>query len=280
MSRAVQSRMLSKLTAGWPFGPSSWQQKEGRILESFNLEGRVALVTGSARGLGFEIARGMAKAGARVIINGTNADNLLRACERLEEIGIEVRASCFDVSNEARATEEVEKIYSEAGRFDILVNNVGIRMREPLEKIGSDDLRHMLDVDLVSAFALSKAAAPLMAQGSYGRIVNISSVAALRGFRNDAAYIIVKGAMNAMTRSLAAEFGPSGITCNAIMPGGFLTESNEHFKSSPRREMFRAMPLGRPGDPEEIAGAAVFLASPASSYVTGICMAVDGGASL
>jgi gluconate 5-dehydrogenase len=118
-----------------------------------------------------------------------------------------------------------------------------------------------------------------MARGGYGRIINISSVAALRARRGDAAYIVVKGAMNAMTRSLAAEFGLLGITCNAIMPGGFLTETNEHLKSPEAREMFKArMPLGRAGEPAEIAGPAVFLASPAASYVTGICLAVDGGA--
>lgn len=255
-----------------------WQ--EGLILDQFNLEGRVALVTGSARGLGFEIACGMAKASASVVINGTNEANLQAALGRLEARGAQARTSCFDVSDEVRSAEAIEAIFAEHGSLDILVNNVGVRMREPLEKIGNDELRHMLNVDLVSAFSLSKLAAPIMAQGGYGRIINISSVAALRGFRNDAAYIIAKGGMNAMTRALAAEFGPSGITCNVIMPGGFLTESNSHFHSSPRREMFKAMPLGRPGNPSEIAGAAVFLASAAASYVTGVCMAVDGGASL
>ena len=249
------------------------------MLEPFSLEGRVALVTGSARGLGFEIARGMLAAGARVFINGTNDANLQSALGRLTEFGSRVQAKCFDVSDEAASEEAVGAIHSENGRLDILVNNVGIRMREPIEKIGSEDLRRMLDVDLVSAYALSKLCAPLMAEGGYGRIINISSVAALRGFKGDAAYIIVKGAMNAMTRSFAAEFGPL-VTCNAIMPGGFSTESNPHFKDSPRREMFKGLALGRPGDPSEIAGPAVFLASPVASYVTGLCMAVDGGASL
>ena len=151
-------------------------------------------------------------------------------------------------------------------------------MREPLASIGSDELRHMLNVDLVSAFSLAKLAAPIMARGGYGRIINISSVAAMRGRRGDAAYIIAKGGMNAMTRSLAAEFGPMGITCNAIMPGGFLTETNENLKSPAMQQMFKErMPLGRAGEPPEIAGPAVFLASPAASYVTGICLPVDGG---
>jgi gluconate 5-dehydrogenase len=249
------------------------------MLEKFELTGRVALVTGSARGLGFEIAHGMAAAGARVFVNGTSEERLHDAVKRLGKRGVEVFPACFDVTNEALAAEWIEHIRHHTGRLDILVNNVGIRMREPLEAIGSAALRRMLDVDLVAAFALTKLAAPLMAAGGYGRIINISSVAALRGRVGDAAYIIAKGGMNAMTRSLAAELGPLGITCNAIMPGGFLTETNENLKTPAAQQMFKTrMPLGRAGDPPEIAGPAVFLASPAASYVTGACLAVDGGA--
>jgi gluconate 5-dehydrogenase len=248
------------------------------MLEEFSLAGRVALVTGSTRGLGFEIARGMAAAGARVYVNGTNAERLKRAVERLAALGVTAHPACFDVSDEPLAASTIERIFAESGRLDILVNNVGIRMREPLEKIGGAELRRMLEVDLVSAFSLAKLAAPLMARGGYGRIINISSVAALRGRQGDAAYIIAKGGMNAMTRSLAAEFGPLGVTCNAIMPGGFLTEANENLRTPAMQQMFRTrMPLGRAGDPPEIAGPAVFLASPAASYVTGICLPVDGG---
>lgn len=250
------------------------------MLQQFELTGRVALVTGSARGLGFEMARGMAAAGARVYINGTSEERLLGAVKRLRELDVEVHPACFDVSDEVLAKDWIERIYVESGRLDILVNNVGIRMREPLETIGADELRRMLNVDLVSAFALAKLAAPLMERGGFGRIINVSSVAALRARRGDVAYIIAKGGMNSMTRALAAEFGPMGITCNALMPGGFLTETNEHLKSPEARASFKGrMPLGRAGEPPEIAGPAVFLASEAASYVTGVCFAVDGGAS-
>ncbi|MDG2004244.1 MAG: SDR family oxidoreductase [Novosphingobium sp.] len=244
----------------------------------FNLEGRVALVTGSARNLGFEIARGFAEAGAKVYINGTNEGRLQEAAEQLAGLGLTVHPALFDVSDEALASQEMERIFAESGRLDILVNNVGIRMREPLDKIGSSELRRMLDIDLVSAFSLSKLAAPLMERGGYGRIINMGSIGGERGRKGDAAYIIVKGGMHAMTKSLCAELGPMGITVNTILPGGFLTAGNENLRSDAMREMFKArMPLGRAGDPAEIAGAAIFLASPASSYVTGIALPVDGG---
>jgi len=249
------------------------------MLNPFQLDGRVALVTGSARGLGFEIARGLAAAGATVYVNGTSEERLQAAVERLAKMGVKTQPACFDVTDEAAVTNALKAIVATTARLDILVNNVGVRLREPLANIGSGELRTMLNVDLVAAFALAKLAAPLMARGGYGRIINISSVAALRGRAGDAAYIIAKGGINAMTRSFAAEFGPMGITCNAVMPGGFLTESNENLKSPAMQQMFRdTMPLGRAGEPPEIAGPVVFLASPAASYVTGVCLAVDGGA--
>lgn len=244
----------------------------------FSLDGRVALVTGSARNLGFEIARGFAEAGATVYLNGTHEGRLNAAVESLANEGLTAHPALFDVSDEAQAEAAIERIVAEHGRFDILVNNVGIRMREPIEKIGSAELRHMLDVDLVSAFALSKLAAPRMAKSGYGRIINMGSVGGERGRRGDAAYIVVKGGMHAMTKSLCAEFGPMRITVNAILPGGFLTVGNENLATEAMQQMFRTrMPLGRTGNPPEIAGAAIFLASPASSYVTGILLPVDGG---
>lgn len=248
------------------------------VIDNFRLDGRVATVTGASRGLGLEIARALGSAGARIYINGTDEGRLGAAVDRLGRDGVVALPACFDVSDADAAKASVDRIFATEGRLDILVNNVGVRMRRPLEEIGATELRHMLDVDLVSAFSLSKFVAPMMADASYGRIINISSVAALRAKRNDAAYIIVKGAMNAMTRSLACEFGRSGITCNAIMPGPFLTESNPHMRTPEMQQMFsEKSPLGRAGEPWEIAGPAVFLASPAASFVTGVCLAVDGG---
>ena len=245
----------------------------------FRLDGRVALVTGSARNLGYEIAKAYAGAGATVYVNGTHEGRLQAAVESLATQGLTVRPALFDVTDEALTAKEIDRIAAETGRLDILVNNVGVRMREPLEKIGSAELRHMLDVDLVPAFALSKLVAPHMERGGYGRIINMGSVGGERGRRGDAAYIIVKGGMHAMTKALCAELGPMGITVNAILPGGFLTVGNENLATEQMQQAIRArMPLGRSGEPHEIAGAAIFLASPAANYITGILLPVDGGA--
>lgn len=246
---------------------------------SFDLTGRVALVTGSARGLGFEIARGLAAAGAKVYVNGTDQGRAQAAVDKITAENGKAAPAVFDVADEAAGAKMLDDIFAREGRFDILVNNVGIRFREALDKIQSADLHRMFGANVAAAFLLARQGAAMMKKANYGRIINISSVAAQRGRLNDAAYIIVKGGMNSMTIALAAELGSSGITCNAIMPGTFATETNKAaFDSDFARNFFKTrVLLQRPGDPPEIAGAAVFLASPAASYVTGLLMPVDGG---
>jgi gluconate 5-dehydrogenase len=246
---------------------------------SFDLTGRVALVTGAARGLGFEIARALGGAGATVYVNGTDQGRAQAAVDRLAGENIKAAPAVFDVADEAAGAQALDGIFAREGRLDILVNNVGIRFREPLDKIGGADLHKMFAANVAAAFLLARQAAAMMKKGDYGRIINISSVAAQRGRVNDAAYIIVKGGMNAMTIALAAELGPSGITCNAVMPGTFATETNKAaFDSDFARNFFKTrVLLQRPGEPWEIGGAALFLASPAASFVTGLLMPVDGG---
>jgi gluconate 5-dehydrogenase len=246
---------------------------------SFDLSGRVALVTGAARGLGFEIARALGGAGARVYVNGSDKGRAEEAVARLKAENIQAFPAVFDVADEAAGNAVLDDIFAREGRFDIIVNNVGVRFRESLDKITSADLRRLFDPNLIAAFTLSKRAAGMMAKGGYGRIINISSVAAQRGRPSDAAYIMAKGAMNSMTIALAAELGPLGITCNAIMPGTFATETNKAaFESDFARNFFKTrVLLQRPGEPWEIGGAALFLASPAASFITGILMPVDGG---
>jgi gluconate 5-dehydrogenase len=239
----------------------------------FSLAGRVALVTGSARGLGLAMAAALAEHGACVYLNGRDGAALEARRAELQAKGWRAEVAAFDVTDEAASEAAITRIAEAEGRLDILVNNVGPRLRRPIDEISSQDLRDMLDAHVVAPTRMAKQAARHMKPNGYGRIIMVSSVAGLRGLSNDAAYSAAKGAVLAMARSLAVEFGPFGITCNTLVPGRFLTESNAS-KDRPARG-----PLGRWAEPAEIGGACVFLASPAASYVTAIALPVDGGVS-
>jgi len=239
----------------------------------FSLAGRVALVTGSARGLGFAMAAALAEHGARVYLNGRDQAALEARRAELQARGLRVNVSAFDITDEAASDAAIASVAEAEGRLDILVNTVGPRLRRPIEEISSEGLRAMLDAHVVAPMRMAKQAAEQMKPNGYGRIIMVSSVAGLRGLPNDAAYSAAKGAVLSMTRSLAVEFGRFGITCNTLVPGRFLTESNSS-SDRPARG-----PLARWGEPSEIGGACVFLASPAASYVTAVALPVDGGVS-
>ena len=246
-------------------------------LERFSLAGRVVLVTGATRGLGLEIARGMVAAGAAVGINGRDA-------KRADEVAKELPgafAAAFDITDLAGATDAIETIVAQHGRLDCLVNNAAVRDRRPLHEITADDFRRLLETNLVAQYELSRAAARHMAARGQGRLLFISSMVGPQSFLGDPAYTASKGGLEALMRALAVELGGKGIAANAIAPGFFLTERNAPFFTHPRIvEMARRIPLQRFGRPDEIVGAAIFLASDASSYVTGQVLTVDAGLSI
>ncbi len=246
----------------------------------FLLTDRIALVTGASRGLGLEIALGLARAGAHVLVNSRSAERTAAVAARIAGEGLSAEAVPFDVADEKDGQIAFDEIGRRFGRLDIFVHNVGMRFRAPLDRISTPDFSRMLAVDLTSAFTLTKLAGKLMVARGYGRIVFVTSISGVLGGRNDAAYIAAKSGLTGLMRAFACEFGAAGITCNAIAPGPFATESNADITAERLERVHQRVALGRRGEPPEIAGPAVFLASEAASYVNGHILTVDGGYSV
>jgi gluconate 5-dehydrogenase len=244
--------------------------------DKFRLTGRTALVTGSARGLGWEMARGLAEAGARVLLHGRSAERLAPRVAELREAGFAADALAFDMADRAA----MQKAMAQAGSVDVLVHNVGERDRRPFADIAPEDFARLVDVDLAAAHALVKLVVPGMLERGWGRLILVASIVADLAVPGAISYVAAKGGLTALARALAAELGAKGVTANALSPGFFATETNAQLIASPMGERQRQRcPAKRWADPKEIAGAAIFLASPASSYVNGHTLIVDGGVS-
>jgi gluconate 5-dehydrogenase len=242
----------------------------------FDLTGRIALVTGSSRGIGRAIAEGYAAAGARVLINGRDSAAVDAA---VKAIGKSAVAAPFDVTSKAAVETAVEKIEKETGPVDILVNNAGTQQRAPFVEFPEDGWRNIMATNLDSVFFVTQAVARRMIARSRGKIVNICSVMSELGRPTIAPYTASKGAVKMLTKAMCAEFAKHGITANGISPGYFGTELNTALMAD---EKFSAWvcartPAGRWGRVEELQGAAIFLASDASSFVNGHILFVDGG---
>lgn len=245
----------------------------------FSLQGRIALVTGASRGLGAGMAMGLAQAGAHVVLNGRNRERLQARQAEIEAAGGQASIAAFDVCQRADADAAIDAITAQHGRLDILINNAVTGVPRDFLDISDDDWRISLDSALNACFRLSrKAAAGMVAQG-WGRIVMISSVNARISRGTNTAYITAKAGLEGLTRGMAVELAAKGITVNAIAPGYMATDINTEFRADPTRyEWIRnRTPMRRWGTPQDLAGAAVFLSSEASSFITGQTLVADGG---
>ena len=248
-------------------------------LQMFNLAGRRALITGSSTGIGFALAKGLAGAGAEIVLNARNEARLAVAVARLRDEGATVHASCFDVTSPQEVQAAIAGIEENIGAIDILVNNAGMQRRAPLEQFSHSQWEELMKTNVDSVFLVGQAVARFMIERKRGKIVNICSVQSELGRPNIAAYTASKGAVKMLTKGMAIDWGQHGIQVNGLGPGYFKTELTEALVND---EKFSGWLIGRTpsrrwGDVEDLVGAAVFLSSDASNFVNGHILYVDGG---
>ncbi|MDF2473854.1 MAG: short-chain dehydrogenase/reductase [Anaerocolumna sp.] len=250
------------------------------ILNTFSLEGKVALVTGASHGIGFAIACGLAKAGATVCFNVRRQEALEKGIADYKEAGVNAYGYLCDVTKEEQVTAMVSQIENEVGIIDILVNNAGIIKRIPMLDMSAEDFREVVDIDLTASFIVAKAVIPAMLKKGHGKIINVCSMMSELGRETVSAYAAAKGGLKMLTKNIASEYGQYNIQCNGIGPGYIETP-----QTAPLREeghpfnkfILSKTPAARWGTANDLMGPAVFLASDASDFVNGHILYVDGG---
>lgn len=245
--------------------------------ELFSVKDKVVLITGSSRGLGACFATGFAEHGAKVIINGTNQETVDKFVQEIKAKGGQAAGYAFDTSNSQQVIIKIAAIEAEIGPIDVLINNAGIQRRAPLEEMSETDWRKVIEINLNAAFIVSKYAAQGMIAHRQGKIINITSLMAEGARATTGNYAAAKGGLKMLTKAMATEWGKFNLQVNAIGPGYFRTELTEHLAADPQFDAWVKQKVPRWGDPTDLLGAAIFLASKASDYVNGQTIYVDGG---
>jgi len=249
----------------------------------FDLTGKVAIVTGGNGGIGLGMAKGLTKAGARVVVAGRNEEKSKAAVRELQALGGEAVAVNVDVADEASVDAMIAETVQHCGRLDILVNNAGVNIRKPAHELTLDEWRRVIDINLTSAFLCSRGAYPHMKRAGGGKIINIGSMMSIFGASFAPAYGASKGGMVQLTKSQAIAWAPDNIQVNAVLPGWIdtdLTRSARKQVAGLQDRVVARTPAGRWGTMDDMSGVAVFLASPASDFITGTAIPVDGGYSV
>lgn len=248
----------------------------------FDLTGKVAIVTGGGRGLGQQMAEGFAEAGAHVVVCSRKVESCLEVSEELQKLGVESIALKCDVTNPDDVNHVVSKTLERFGRIDILVNNSGASWGAPVEEMPLEAWQKVMNVNVTGTFLMSQAVGKVMIEQNYGKIINIASVAGLKGsnpkYMNAIGYNSSKGAVITFTKDLAVKWGPKGIYVNAIAPGFFPTKMSKGLLEEGGKGILEGTPLGKFGSENDLKGVALFLAAPASDFITGDIIVVDGGA--